>query len=108
MVEADLSLHTLYASWSNAAVVLHSLWYEVFTIPKQIGVHGTGARRIPSPAELLQNHLRILEHFKIWISKHGIKSLRMFTFTKVCWTSSLLANIFIKIRLEKGRKGFLS
>lgn len=28
----------------------------------------------------------------------------MFTFTKVCWILSLLTNIFINIRLEKGRK----
>lgn len=37
-----------------------------------------------------------------------ILSFRMFTFTVVCWILSLLTNIFITIRLEKGRNdGFL-
>lgn len=57
--------------------------------------------------EVLQNHLRIHEHFKIWISKLDIKSFRMFTFTVLCWILSLLTNIFITIRLEQGRKQWL-
>lgn len=79
---------------------------RVFSTPTQKDVEGAGARRIPPAGELLQNHLRIHEHFnsKLWISRLDIKSFRMFTFTMVCWIVSLLTNIFIKIRLEKGRK----
>lgn len=42
---------------------VHTLWYEVFSIPKQIGVDRTGAGRILPTVEVLPNHLRIHEHF---------------------------------------------
>lgn len=68
-IGADLTLKfslCIMVKHCNSVVLIevHALWYEAFSIPKHRSLEQEHGEYLPT-VEVLQNHLRIHEHFKI-------------------------------------------